>query len=163
MTDCAQKAIGFMSIFQCIYPPYWMIQWCNTIDFMSIFQCIYALWWMLQWCNIIGFMSIFQWIYAPWWMLQWCNTIGFMPIFQCMYAPWWMLQWCNSVRVVLLTALGWRRMSLPWVHVRKEIQRHRCWAFSVKARLQWNLLWRINQKKRNTYGVVPRTTYVNPG
>jgi len=33
----------------------------------------------------------------------------------------------------------------------------------MKARLQWNLLWRINQKKRNTYGVVPRTTYANPG
>ncbi len=23
--------------------------------------------------------------------------------------------------------------------------------------------WRINQKKRNTYGVVPHTTYANPG
>jgi len=33
----------------------------------------------------------------------------------------------------------------------------------MKARLQWNLSWRINQKKRNTYGVVPHTTCVNPG
>ena len=69
----------------------------------------------------------------------------------------------NSVRVVLLIARGWRGTSLPRVNVRKEIQRHRCWAFSVKARLQWNLLWQINQKKRNTYGVVPRTISINPG
>ena len=59
----------------------------------------------------------------------------------------------NSVRVVLLIARGWRGTSLPRVNVRKEIQRHRCWAFSVKACYQWNFLWRINPKKRNTYGV----------
>ena len=69
----------------------------------------------------------------------------------------------NSVRVVFLIARGWRGTSLPRVNIRKEIQRRRCWAFSVKARLQWALLWRINQKKRNTYGVVPRKTYTNPG
>ena len=69
----------------------------------------------------------------------------------------------NSVRVVLLIARGWRGTSLLRVNVRKEIQRRRCCAFSLKARLQWNLLWRINPKKRNTYGVVPRTTYANPG
>ena len=39
----------------------------------------------------------------------------------------------NSVRVVLLIARGWRGTSLPRVNVRKEIQRRRCWAFSVKA------------------------------
>ena len=62
----------------------------------------------------------------------------------------------NSVRVVLLIARGWRGTSLPRVNVRKEIQRRRCWAFSMKARLQWNILWRINPKKRNTYGVETR-------
>ena len=40
---------------------------------------------------------------------------------------------CNSVRVVLLIARGWRGTSLPRVNVRKEIQRHRCWAFFEKA------------------------------
>ena len=60
---------------------------------------------------------------------------------------------CNSVRVVLLIARGWRGTSLPRVSIHKEIQRRRCWAFSMKACLQWNLLWRINKKKRNTYGV----------
>ena len=69
----------------------------------------------------------------------------------------------NSVRVVLLIARGWRGTSLPRVSIHKEIQRHRCWAFSVKACYQWNFLWRINPKKRNTYGVVPRKPYVNPG
>ena len=69
----------------------------------------------------------------------------------------------NSVRVVPLIARGWRGTSLPRVNIRKEIQRHRCWAFSVKACLQWNLLWRINQRKRNTYGVVPHKPYINPG
>ena len=64
-----------------------------------------------------------------------------------------MPSWCNSVRVVLLIARGWRGTSLPRVSIRKEIQRRRCWAFSVKTRLQWNILWRINQKKLNTYGV----------
>ena len=36
-------------------------------------------------------------------------------------------------------------------------------SFSMKARLQWNILWRITPKKHNTYGVVPHTTYANPG
>ena len=40
---------------------------------------------------------------------------------------------CNSVRVVLLIARGWRGTSLPRVNVCKEIQRRRCWAFSMKA------------------------------
>ena len=39
----------------------------------------------------------------------------------------------NSVQVVLLIARGWRGTSLPRVNVRKEIQRHRCWAFSEKT------------------------------
>ena len=69
----------------------------------------------------------------------------------------------NSVRVVFLIARGWRGTSLPRVNVCKGIQRHRCWAFSEKARLLWNILWRITPKKRNTYGVVPHTTYANPG
>ncbi|WP_262502497.1 hypothetical protein [Segatella salivae] len=29
-------------------------------------------------------------------------------------------------RCCLLIAQGWRGTSLPWVSVRKEIQRHRC-------------------------------------
>jgi len=33
----------------------------------------------------------------------------------------------------------------------------------MKARLQWNILWRINQRKRNTYGVVLCKPYPNPG
>ena len=134
----------------------------GVVDVIPIFQCMYALWWMLQRCNTVDVMPLFQWMYASWWMLQWCNTVGFMPIFQCMYVSWRMLQRCNSVRVVLLIARGWRGTSLPRVNIRKEIQRRRYWAFSVKAWLQWNLSWRINPKKRNTYGVVPRTTYVNP-
>ena len=76
-----------------------------------------------------------------------------MSVFQWMYCTIYMPSWCNSVRVVLLIARGWRGTSLPRVNVRKEIQRHRCWAFSVKARSQWNLSWRITLRKRNTYGV----------
>ena len=64
-----------------------------------------------------------------------------------------MPSWGNSVRVVFLIARGRRGTSLPRVNVRKEIQRRRCWAFSMKSHLQWNLSWRINQKKRNTNGV----------
>ena len=45
----------------------------------------------------------------------------------------------NSVRVVLLIARGWRGTSLPRVNIRKEIQRRRCWAFSVNACLLWNI------------------------
>ena len=69
----------------------------------------------------------------------------------------------NSVRVVLLIAQGWRGTSLPRVNVRKEIQRCKCWAFSMKTRLQWNISWRITQRNRNTYGVVSRKPYANPG
>ena len=96
-------------------------------------------------------------------MLSSCNAVGVMPISKWMYPPLRMSQRRNSVRVVLLIAQGWRGTSLPWVSIRKEIQRHRCWAFSMKARLQWNLLWRINQKKRNTYGVVPHKPCITPG
>ena len=39
----------------------------------------------------------------------------------------------NAVGVVLLIARGWRGTSLPRVNIRKEIQRHRCWAFSVQS------------------------------
>ena len=76
-----------------------------------------------------------------------------MPIFPWMYIPLCMPSWCNSVRVVLLIARGWRGTSLPRVSIRKGIQRHKCWAFSMKARLQWNILWRIIQRNRNPYGV----------
>ena len=69
----------------------------------------------------------------------------------------------NSVRVVPLIARGWRGTSLPRVNVHKEIQRRRCWAFSMKACLKRCNLLRINQKKRNTYGVVPRKPCANPG
>ena len=76
-----------------------------------------------------------------------------MPICPWMYLPLWMPSWCNAVGVVLLIARGWRGTSLPRGNVRKGIQRHRCWAFFVKARLQWNILWRITLRKRNAYGV----------
>jgi len=33
----------------------------------------------------------------------------------------------------------------------------------MKSRLQWNLSRRINQRKRNTYGVVSHTPYATPG
>ena len=69
----------------------------------------------------------------------------------------------NSVRVVFLIARGWRGTSLPRVNVCKEIQRHRCWAFSMKVCLKRCNLLRINQKKRNTYGVVPHKPCINPG
>ena len=39
----------------------------------------------------------------------------------------------NSVRVVLLIARGWWGTSLPRINVYKEIQRCKCWTFSVKA------------------------------
>ena len=81
------------------------------------------------------------------------NTTGVMPVFQWMRHPRWMFSPRNSVRVVLLIARGWRGTSLPRVNIRKEIQRHRCWAFSEKACSQWTLLWRITLRKRNTDGV----------
>jgi len=63
------------------------------------------------------------------------NCIGIALLSQWMNFAILMSSWGNSVRVVLLIARGWRGTSLPRVNVRKEIQRHRCWAFSVKARL----------------------------
>ena len=57
-----------------------------------------------------------------------------------------MPSWRNSVRVVLLIARGWRGTSLPRVSIRKEIQRRRCCAFSMKACLKRCNLLRINQK-----------------
>ena len=108
-------------------------------------------------------VPIVQWIYPLWWILPSGNAMGVMPVSQWMYLLPWMLLPRNSVRVVLLIAQGWRGTSLPRVSIRKGIQRRRCWAFSMKARLQRNLSWRINQKKLNTYGVVSHTTYVNPG
>ena len=118
---------------------------------------------MLRRCNAVGVMLIFQWIYSPLWMLQRRNPVGIMPISQRNLPTLWMRSPRNSVRVVLLIARGWRGTSLPRVNIHMEIQRHRCWVFSVKAHLQWNLLWRINQKKRNTYGVVSHKPYPNPG
>ena len=88
----------------------------------------------------------------------------------------------NSVRVVPLIARGWRETSLPRVNIRKEIQRHRCWAFLRKhgyseeihgglrlesviptalkhsyhgvidSNIRMNKCW-ITLRKRNTYGV----------
>ena len=86
-----------------------------------------------------------------------------MLILLWIYLPPWILSSRNSVRVVLLIAQGWRGTSLPRVNVRKEIQRHRCWAFSVRACLQWNLLWQINQRNSNTDGIVSHKPYINPG
>ena len=113
--------------------------------------------------NAVSVVPIFKWMYLPLQMFSWCNAVGFMPVFQWMYFTIKMLSPRNSVRVVLLIARGWRGTSLPRVNVRMGIQRHRCWAFSIKARLQWTLLWRINQRNRNTYGVVPHKLYANPG
>ena len=62
-----------------------------------------------------------------------CNAVGIVPIFQWTHLSPRMFSSRNSVRVVLLIARGWRGTSLPRVNVRKEIQRHRCWAFSKKA------------------------------
>jgi len=52
-----------------------------------------------------------------------------------MYFAIEMRSWCNAVGVVLLIAQGWRGTSLPWVSIRKEIQRCKCWAFFEKAGL----------------------------
>ena len=81
------------------------------------------------------------------------TPLDFILIFLWIYFAIYMSSSRNSVRVVFLIARGWRGTSLPRVNVRKEIQRHRCWAFSEKARLLWNILWRITPKKRNTDGV----------
>ena len=74
-----------------------------------------------------------------------------------------MPSWCNSVRVVPLIARGWRGTSLPRVNVRKEIQRRRCWAFSVKACLQWNILWQINQKSTTPTALFPTNHTLTQG
>ena len=101
---------------------------------------------MLRLCNAVGVAPAFPWIHPPLWMLRRCNAVGVALIFQWNLSTLQMRSPRNSVRVVLLIARGWRGTSLPRVNVRKEIQRRRCWAFSVKAHLQWNFLWRINQK-----------------
>ena len=118
---------------------------------------------MLRLIDAVGVAPAFPWIHPPLRMLQRCNAVGVALIFQWNLSTLQMRSPRNSVRVVLLIARGWRGTSLPRVNIHMEIQRHRCWVFSVKAHLQWNLLWRINQKKRNTYGVVPHTIYTNPG
>ena len=152
-----------MPIFPWMYFPLWMLQRHNAVEFMSIFPWMYFPLWMLQRHNAVEFMSIFPWMYFPLWMLQRHNAVEFMPIFPWMHLPLQMSQRRNSVRVVLLIARGWRGTSLPRVNVCKEMQRCKCWAFSMKTRLQWNISWRITQRNRNTYGVDPRTTYTNPG
>ena len=119
--------------------------------------------WILQPCNIISVVPIFLWIRLSQWMCSPRNAVVVVPIFRWIHLSPWMFSPRNSVRVVLLIAQGWRGTSLPWVSIRKEIQRHRCWAFSMKACLKRCNLLRINQKKRNTYGVVPCKPYVNPG
>jgi len=65
------------------------------------------------------------------------NATGAMPIYQWIHPPPWILSPRNSVRVVPLIARSWRGTRLPRVNIRKEIQRHRCWAFSEKAWFQW--------------------------
>ena len=135
----------------------------NAVGVMPIFQWIHPLWWMFSPRNAVGVMPIFQWMRHPWWMFSPRNAVGVMSILQWMYLPPWILSPRNSVRVVPLIARGWRGTSLPRVNVRKEMQRRRCWAFSEKARSQWTLFWQINQKKRNTYGVVSHNPYPNPG
>ena len=157
------NTIFLMSIFRWIYLPWWMLQLCNAIVVMPVFQWMYLAIEMPSWCNAVLFLLIFRWIHPPLRMLQRRNAVGITPLFQWMYFTIYMRPWRNAVGVVLLIARGWRGTSLPRVNVRKGIQRHRCWAFSVKARLQWNLSWRINQRNRNTYGVVPRKPYINPG
>ena len=79
-----------------------------------------------------GVMPVFQWIYPTWWIRAPRNAVGVMPVFQWIHLSRRMFSFRNSVRVVLLIARGWRGTSLPRVNVRKEIQRHRCWAFSKK-------------------------------
>ena len=157
------NTIFLMSIFRWIYLPWWMLQLCNAIVVMPVFQWMYLAIEMPSWCNAVLFLLIFRWIHPPLRMLQRRNAVGITPLFQWMYFTIYMRSWRNAVGVVLLIAQGWRGTSLPRGNVRKEIQRHRCWAFSMKACSQWNILWRINQKKRNTYGVVPHTQYLNPG
>ena len=55
----------------------------------------------------------------------------------------------NSVRVVLLIARGWRGTSLPRGNVRKEIQRHRCWAFSAQFTINYGIKKRQSWYKKN--------------
>ena len=81
----------------------------------------------------VGDMPVFQWMKIAIWMFSWCNAVGVVPIFQWTHLSQQMFSFRNSVRVVLLIARGWRGTSLPRVSVRKGIQRHRCWAFSMKA------------------------------
>ena len=152
-----------MPIFQWIHLPLQMLQPCNAVVVIPIFQWMYPPLQMLQPRNAVVVIPIFQWMYPLFCMLQPRNNVGVILIFQWMCSPLWILSPRNSVRVVPLIARGWRGMSLPRVNIHKEIQRHRCCAFSMKSRLQWNLLWQINQKKRNTYGVVPHKLYANPG
>ena len=81
----------------------------------------------------VGFVSVFLWMKITIWMPASCNAVGVVPVFQWTHLSLRMFSFCNSVRVVLLIARGWRGTSLPRVNVRKEIQRHRCCAFSKKA------------------------------
>ena len=103
--------------------------------------------------NLVCIIMISRWMCSTLWQPSWCNAVGIIVNSQWNFPPLKILLLCNSVRVVLLIARGWRGTSLPRVSIHKEIQRRRCCAFSEKARLLWNLLWRINQKKHNTYGV----------
>ena len=88
--------------------------------------------WVLPTGKAIGVMPVFQWMNFSIWMFSWCNAVSAVPIFQWTHLSPRMFSSRNSVRVVLLIARGWRGTSLPRVSIRKEIQRHRCWAFSEK-------------------------------
>ena len=109
-----------------------------------------------------------------------------------MYFAIKMPSWCNAVGVVLLIAQGWRGTSLPWVSIRKGIQRCKCELFLRKHGYNEDIhgglrlesvtpmalkhvfhgvinvnihmdKWWIASKKYNTYSVVPRKPYVTPG
>ena len=131
----------------------WILQPCNAVGVVPVSRWTSLSPWIFSPRNAVGVMLVFQWIRLSQWIRSPRNAVGVILMFQWMYLPLWILSLRNSVRVVLLIARGWRGTSLPRVSVRKEIQRCKCWAFSIKACLWWNLLWRITLRKRNTYGV----------
>ena len=73
-----------------------------------------------------------------------------------MNPPWRMFSPRNSVRVVLLIAQGWRGTSLPWVSIRKEIQRHRCWAFLRKHGYSEGIHGGLIKKAQHRWRCPPR-------
>ena len=104
----------------------------NTICVINVYLWVCFPLWMLQPCNVVEFMLISPWMYFALWMLWRCNAVGLVAIFRWMYFAIKMPLWCNAVGVVLLIAQGWRGTSLPWVSIRKGIQRCKCWVFLRK-------------------------------